>query len=231
MDTSDLCWKDFESKQDGEDVATFSGVASTSDLDLHGDIMEPGCFGSISKKLPILRDHNLNHLIGGWSEFVQDGKNLKVQGAISLSPDVPKGRETYTLMKQGFLTGISVGYRVKPGGAMWDDASGVRRIKKAHLLEASIVSIPANQNARVRSVKCDGVLISRLAMREWLKDNGFGDAEIDIAMTKGLEALVPVERAPPLVGIDGHLPLDTETALATELRGLLTAYQERRCHV
>src|SRR5262245_59111022 len=92
----------FETKSVADDVATFTGVASTSDIDLADDIIEAGAFGKIdAKQVAMLRDHNPAKLIGGWHGFEQDGKHLRVEGAISLAVDV--GRETYTLMKQGFL--------------------------------------------------------------------------------------------------------------------------------
>lgn len=225
---SDLTFKDFESKKsDAEDVATFTGVASTSDIDLHGDIIEPNAFGKIAKNLPMLRNHDMDQHIGGWREFEQDGKLLKVEGAVTLLTE--RGRETHALMKQGFLTGISVGFRPKAGGVQYDDQTGVRRIKKATLLEASVVSIPANQAARVRSVKSEGVLKSREALTDWLRGCGFTVAECDTVITKGFASLLDAARL-PFTGIDGHFPLD-DAAVEKELRGLLTQMTERVSHV
>lgn len=227
---SDLSWQEFETKgieksDDGE-IALFKGVASTGDIDLHGDIIEPGAFGEINaKRIPLLRDHDCSSVIGGWKEFSQDGKHLKVAGAISLSGDVPRGRETYTLMKQGFLSGISVGFRPKAGGVTYDENTGIRRIKKATLLEASIVSIPANQGARVRSIKSDGVLISREVTIEWLKGNGFDEHEIDIVMARGFNALIGEKRL-PFTSID----VDMSGNDLAEVRGLLNQ-MERHSHV
>jgi hypothetical protein len=53
------------------------------------------------------------------------------------------------------------------------------------LVEASIVPIPANQKARIRSVKSLGVLGSLASVSGWLRDCGFTGSEIDIVVNKG----------------------------------------------
>jgi hypothetical protein len=53
------------------------------------------------------------------------------------------------------------------------------------LVEASIVPIPANQKARIRSVKSLGVLGSLASVSGWLRDCGFTESEIDIVVNKG----------------------------------------------
>lgn len=224
MDFTDLKFADFETKAASDDTAQFSGVLSTAEKDLHDDIIEPGAFGASLSSIPLLRDHDSSKLIGKLTRFDQDGDKLRVDGLVTLAADVPIGRETYTLMKQGFLTGMSVGFRIKKGGATFDESTGVRRIKKAHLLEGSIVGIPANLGARVRGVK--HALSSRDCMRAWLIENGFAENEADIAMRKGFDALV--REAEELPNFLPHKTAaaggddDFETVLA-ELRGLRRA--------
>src|SRR5262245_56585350 len=137
---------------DGDQVAHFACGAATSDIGLVDDVIETGAFAKIvPKDAALLRDDVGTQCIGGCTAFVQDGKDLRVEGDISLA--VPLGRDTYTLMKQGFLSGISAGYRIRKGGMLFDEAAGIRRIKKATLVECSIVAVPANRGARVRYVK------------------------------------------------------------------------------
>jgi HK97 family phage prohead protease len=224
MDTTDLKFADFECKQQGDDKAQFSGVLSTAEKDLHDDIIEAGAFGASLSNIPLLRDHNASKLIGKMTRFDQDGDKLRVDGTITLAEEVPVARETYALMKGGFLTGMSVGFRIKKGGATFDESTGVRRIKKAHLLEGSIVAIPANMGARVRGVK--HALGSRDLMRDWLAEQGFAENEIDLAMRKGFDAFVrDAEELPNFLphktaagGGDDHLQ-----AALDELRGLRRA--------
>jgi len=219
---SDMTLAHLETKavSDGDEVAHFTGVASTSDVDLVDDIIEPGAFGKINPKdVALLRDHIGSQCIGGWSSFEQDGKHLRVEGDISLA--IPVGRETYTLMKQGFLSGISVGYRIKKGGMIFDEASGIRRIKKATLVEASIVSVPANRGARVRAVK--SLIGSADELHEWLADAGFDEQQIAVINRKGFDALRREERGGLRIhAVDGfgELPTDDQcAALAAAIRG------------
>jgi len=223
MDFQDLKWADFETKSSDDDTATFSGVLSTGEKDLHDDIIEPGAFGKDLHNIPLLRDHNPSKQIGILNRFDQDGDKLRVDGKIILSPDVQIARETYALMKAKMLNGMSVGFRVKRGGATFDENTGVRRITRALLLEGSIVAMPANQGARVRGVK--HALSSRDMMREWLSENGFAANEIDIAMRKGFDALCA--EAEELPNFLPHKTAagggdDFEAALA-EIRGLRRA--------
>jgi len=226
----DLSWSEagFETKAiaDGADRASFTGIASTAERDRARDIIEAGAFGSITpKKVKMFRDHNREHLIGGWQKFEQDGKYLKVEGAISLLTD--KGRETHALMKQGFLDGLSVGFMIEPGGASWDDSKQVRTIKRASLIECSIVSLPANPGATVSAVKS----LSREQTRDWLHDNGWTDGDVESVLRKGFGD----HRRIDITEIDGFKASDGRdsdderlTALAAALKALLHDVKERR---
>jgi Escherichia/Staphylococcus phage prohead protease len=215
---SDFSLTRFEAKAATDEVATFAGVASTDDIDLTDDIIEAGAFGKIdARHIALLRDHSASSVIGKWLMFEQDGKQLKVEGEICLSPDVPRGRETYTLMKGGYITGISVGFRILKGGAVWDEANGVRRIKKAKLIEASIVSVPANQRARVRTVK-DLLGETPVAqLRAVLAEEGFDDSSIELLAKQA-------PRRPLVTGIDGfHGDMPPEVrSLVAEMRGFVS---------
>jgi HK97 family phage prohead protease len=222
----------FETKalKEGADVASFTGVASTSQRDRARDIIAPDAFGTISaKEVRMFRDHNREHLIGGWTKFEQQDKSLAVEGQISLLTE--KGRETYALMKQGFLNGLSVGFLIEPGGASWDDTKQVRTIKKAELLECSVCALPANRGARVSTVKS----LSRDDTWQWLRDNGLSDDDIDVVMKKGFDALLATSGRTNITEIDGYrakggdsLDDDRFTALAAEVQALLNDVKERR---
>src|SRR5207237_283370 len=98
-----------ETKQVSDEIGEFTGVASTGDKDLKGDIIEPGAFGAIHPKAVVmLRDHDPRSIIGGWSKMDQVGNQLNVGGKILLCDRCPKGQETYELMSHGFINGLSV---------------------------------------------------------------------------------------------------------------------------
>lgn len=216
-------------KSEGDRVATFTGIASTSDTDEQNDIIEAGAFEPIPMKMGpdghsipnvmMLRDHDRSEIVGGWRSFKQEGRRLLVEGELAL--EVGKARETYALLKRGYLSGLSVGFSVKNLKDMdYDQVTGKRTIKKALLRECSIVGFPANNRARVVNVKSmldellsgsdvdPTELLRELLVRK--RDNRDDD------FTRSL-----------IKGIDGFKPID-ETKVATDLRGLLDKMRGRR---
>jgi HK97 family phage prohead protease len=177
----------YETKAVADDVASITGIASTAHPDQHNDLVEAGAFEPIGDSIKMLRDHDRSQIIGGWKSFKQDGKQLKVEGELCLAAN-PKAQETYELLKRGYIDGLSVGFNIKPGGAVYEDKTLRRTIKKAELMECSIVAFPANKGARVRNVK--DLLGSQTSTYDWLTDTGFNPGEIEILMRKGFDALI-----------------------------------------
>lgn len=88
--------------------------------------------------------------IGVWSKIEEDDHGLRVEGRLS---DTPRGQEAYTLLKDKALTGLSIGYRAReftPGTKQGDPR---RTLTNVELLEVSLVTFPANDLARIQSVK------------------------------------------------------------------------------
>jgi len=154
----------FETRESKEDTASFSGVASTSDVDLHSDIIEAGAFDPIAKKangdpdIGMFGDHDRSQIVGGWRSVVQQGKKLHVEGELVL--DVEKTRETYALLKRGYLSGFSVGFSVPDrSGVKHEDKNGRCIIKKATLKSARSsrcqpTSMPGRSTSNQRSQGC-----------------------------------------------------------------------------
>lgn len=181
-----------ERKVEGADTATFSGVASTSNVDLQNDIIVAGAFEPIPLKqngepdVLLLRDHDHKQLIGGWTSFIQNGGELLVEGELCLG--VERARETYQLMKRGFLSGLSVGFNIadEKGAVKLDQRAHRRYIHKANLKECSIVAAPANRGARVRHVKDE--------LAELFRPSGMTREDFEILMNEGLEALIEARK-------------------------------------
>ena len=101
----------FETKGEGDGIATFIGIASSKETDSHNDIIEAGAFGAIDpRQILLLRDHDRTKVVGGWRRFNQDGRYLVGEGELVLQ--VREAAETYSLMKVGHLSGLSVGFQV-----------------------------------------------------------------------------------------------------------------------
>jgi HK97 family phage prohead protease len=183
----------FETKAEDDHVATFTGVASTSDVDSDNDIIAAGAFDPIRTRssgepdVLMLRDHDRTQIVGGWKSFKQQGSQLLVEGQLCLQ--VEKARETYALLKRGFLSGLSVGFSVPNRDAIKVERNGRRIIQKATLRECSIVAMPANDGARVTGVKS-------AEASEFLTTCGLKDDDIRLLMDGGIDALIEARKDP-----------------------------------
>lgn len=139
----------------GNDVGEegeFDGYASVfGGLDSYGDTVEPGAFRKTlkeSKTFPLLWAHDTTQPIGiiGGEE---SAKGLAVIGELNM--DVVSAREKRSLMKQGAVKGLSIGYEAVKW--TYDQTEKVRHLKEIKLWEISLVVFPADHAARVGAVK------------------------------------------------------------------------------
>jgi HK97 family phage prohead protease len=85
---------------------------------------------------------------------------------------VARGRELISLLREGAIDGLSIGFRVSK--ARIDPKTRIRRLHAVDLWEISIVTFPLLAGARVRAVK-HATLKAKLgcartrAEREWVK--------------------------------------------------------------
>lgn len=160
METLDL---KFSQLDVAAEQGTFSGYLSVfGNLDLGGDVVEPGAFKRTlnsleagGRKLPILWQHNTEQPIGVFAKAVEDTQGLYVEGQLNL--EVQQGREAYALLKQGALTGMSIGYKAIKDA--WE--GGVRKLLEIKLYEGSLVTFPMNEAARVSGVKAGRILSAK----------------------------------------------------------------------
>ncbi len=181
-------------KENGE----FEGYGSTfgGEPDAYGDVIAPGAYteslarhkakGTMPK---LFWQHNSDEPIGKWVDANEDNHGLLMQGKLNM--DVQRGREAYALLKAGDIDGLSIGYRIKEYSV--DTESGVWTLEKLDLVEVSIVSVGANENAVVQSVKAAKAAHDlteklkagdRLTEREfevWLKGLGFSNSQAERA--------------------------------------------------
>lgn len=167
----------FDVKAEGGDGSEFSGYCAVfNNVDSYGDVILPGAF---AKGLPDFLANGqicFNHeeVIGKPLEAHEDAKGLFVRGKIS---DTAKGRDCKTLLKDGVMRKMSIGYRAlakKRANAVelneyWkaigyqpgpEDLSNVAQnadylnfLNEIKLYEASPVGFPANVQADITGVK------------------------------------------------------------------------------
>ena len=164
-----------------KETGEFEGYGSTfgGEPDAYGDVIADGAYadslaaykakGTMPK---LFWQHNPSEPIGRWVEAKEDGHGLLLKGRLNM--DVQRGREAHALLKAGDIDGLSIGYRIKEYKV--DTDTGVWTLEKLDLVEVSIVSVGANENAVVSSVKAAKAahdLMERLKAGDRLTDREF----------------------------------------------------------
>lgn len=137
----------------------FRGVASAfgGPPDAYGHIIAPGAFDASLRKhadlgtMPaMLWAHDMAEPIGAWLSIDENDQGLEVYGRLTLS--TRRGADAYALMRDGGLTGLSVGIAIDDRGIECSgDECTIKQVER--LAEISIVSVPANERAQITSVK------------------------------------------------------------------------------
>jgi HK97 family phage prohead protease len=134
-----------KSIEEGDAELKISGYASTDSIDRASDRILPtawtrGGLRNYEINPILLFNHDYNRPIGKVVEITTDSRGLKIKGIISKSAG-----DVYNLVKEGVLSTFSVGFLVKD--ADYDKSLDGLIVKDAELLEVSVVSVPANQDA------------------------------------------------------------------------------------
>jgi HK97 family phage major capsid protein/HK97 family phage prohead protease len=133
---------------------TFSGIASTPELDRVGDMVDPAGV-TFKNPLPLLFHHDPKQPIGRVTlKTTPQGIVFEATIPHVDDPGPLKARvdEAWQSVKAGIITGVSIGTRILAGG-IERMTSGARRLTKTEICEVSLVTIPANANATILTVK------------------------------------------------------------------------------
>ena len=181
--------RNFEVKTHSD--GSFEGFLAVFDeIDSYADIVVKGAFAKSladhSKKgrMPaLLWQHDTREPIGIYTEMRETDKGLLVKGELFVH-DIPKAKQAYTLLKAGGLSGMSIGFRTVESELRED---GVRLLKEIELLEGSLVTFPAQDNARVASVK--SMLSNVREFETFLRDAGFSRKQAKGLIANGYKAV------------------------------------------
>lgn len=185
-------------------VMEFSGYGAVfGNVDAYGDVIQPGAFADTlaeaqkSGQWPaMLLQHGGMGFnaedetpIGIWTDMAEDGVGLKVTGRLA---DTTRGREAYALLKmepRPAINGLSIGYIAKAFEPRSKPEDPRRKLTKIDLFEVSLVTFPANQKARVASVKAARDMTEREIERLLTRDAGMSRSDAAALMRGGLTAL------------------------------------------
>jgi HK97 family phage prohead protease len=173
---------------------SFSGYASVfGAIDQGNDMVAQGAFsGTLKNRKPadvrMLFQHDPDQPIGCWKKIIEDEKGLYVEGKITKG--VKRSQEVLTLMREGALDGLSIGFKTKR--AKVNPTTKVRTILAADLWEISIVTFPLLEEARIEAVKSatPNSPPSARELERWLtRDAGLSRREAKTILSHGYNAL------------------------------------------
>jgi hypothetical protein len=182
---------------------SFSGYGAVfGNLDSYGDVIEPGAFQATLKEArksgrwpAMLAQHGGFGMtaeddmpIGVWTALEEDEIGLKVEGVLA---GTGRAQDVYRLLKmqpRPALDGLSIGYRAKEWETGTKPDEPRRRLKKIDLIEVSIVTFPANDQARIGAVKGRGFELREFE-RLLVRDAGFSRSEALVVINQGFKAL------------------------------------------
>lgn len=173
------------------DSGKFSGYGSVFNVvDSYADIVAPGAFAeSIAKhksanRLPaLLWQHRSAEPVGVYTSMDEDSIGLPVEGQLALT--TVRGAEAHALMKMGAITGLSIGYQTRKES--FDKVTGINTLSQVDLWEVSLVTFPANDAARIQTVKNIEEIEDLKSAEQYLRDSGLSrrEAVAFIARVKG----------------------------------------------
>lgn len=137
------------------DGRVIEGVATTPTLDRVGDVVEP-MGAKFALPMPLLWQHQLDKPVGvvEFAEPTKDGIPFRARLAevAEAGPLRDRIEEAWQSVKAGLVRGVSIGFAPLEGGAE-RMKNGALRFKSWEWLELSLVTVPANAEATISTIK------------------------------------------------------------------------------
>jgi HK97 family phage major capsid protein/HK97 family phage prohead protease len=160
-----------------DDAGTVTGIAwPFGTADRARDLIEKGAFSSPAR-LPMLFAHDQAQVIGVWDSISETEAGLTVKGRL-LIDDVARAREVRALVREGAVSGLSIGFVTKKAAPRH---GGGRTITALDLHEISIVPVPSHPGARIISAKSAEQPAGMANQKESTVDNENTEAAPDYA--------------------------------------------------
>lgn len=143
-----------KSVTDTYDERIITGIATTPSTDRDDDILEP-LGAKFTLPIPLLSHHNHSQPIGEVIQAEVTAGGILITAKISKIDEEGKLKErideAWQSIKSGLIKGLSVGFKIKEYSYI-ENSWGLH-IKEWEWWELSIVTIPANGDAVITSVK------------------------------------------------------------------------------
>jgi HK97 family phage prohead protease len=148
--------------------------------DSYDDVISKGAFAAtlaehkaVGTMPAMLWQHDMSEPIGVWLEMAEDSHGLRVCGQLAL--ETSRGKEAHALLKMGALNGLSIGFIAKQWS--YDRDTDVRTLTEVDLWEVSLVTFPANEQARITNVKSADEMRAPKDAERILRDAGFSKSD------------------------------------------------------
>jgi HK97 family phage prohead protease len=153
MEMSNRAYSLLDVKSVNEEQRIIEGVASTPAVDRVGDIVEP-LGAKFALPMPLLWQHDSASPVGHvtFAKPTKDGIPFKAKIATIAEPGRLKDRldEAWQSVKAGLVRAVSIGFKGIETSVMKD---GGLKFIKWEWLELSLVTIPANAEATIQTIK------------------------------------------------------------------------------
>ena len=186
---------------------TFSGYGSVFGVvDSYGEIVAPGAFEQslkdlrrLKRTLPVLWQHQTGNPIGNWTALKEDDRGLAGDGELWLE-DAPQAKIAYKGLRTRSITGLSIGYYVRAYEVSDLEDGGYQiTLTDVNLVECSIVTSPANDEARVEAVKAKlarGEEPTLAEVEKILREAGFSRSRATAIVASGVKQSRSESEAP-----------------------------------
>jgi hypothetical protein len=187
----------------------------------------PGAFEKTiarNPQVPMLFNHFMDNLIGRAVDLKENDIGLQFSGR--LTPGASMADDIYQHMKAQALDGVSIGYRVQPGGAEMDGK--IRKLTAIDLMEISMVIAPANKLARadLASLKSDfdpDDMESLADVETFLRDAGMSRVEAKSFIARVRDIALRDAGKADTSHLAAKTDLEEAAVLATFIRSIKTA--------
>lgn len=143
-----------KSVTDTDDERIITGIASTPSTDRDDDVLEP-MGAKFALPIPLLWQHNHNQPIGEVIDAKITENGIEITAKIAKIDEDGKLKaridEAWQSIKSGLVKCLSVGFKVKEYN-YFENSWGLH-IKEWEWYELSVVTVPANPDAVITSVK------------------------------------------------------------------------------
>jgi uncharacterized protein len=126
--------------------------------------------------------------IGKWTKMASDAHGLQAKGRL-INLDTEHGKRIYGAMKEGELSGLSIGFKARDFTFGTKANEPRRTLKAVDLFELSPVTFPANTSALITGIKSAGHITTIREFEDFLRDVGnFSHAAAKAIAASGFKA-------------------------------------------